>query len=195
MNAQPSLPGFDPAPRREDRLFLAVFPDAETAARIEQLAQALKARHGLKGKLLEAHRLHITLHHLGDHAGLPPDLVRQAREAAASAAAAASSFEVTFDRAMSFEQRVNRPFVLRGGAGLGALVAFQQSLGLALAKSGAGRWVDARFTPHVTLLYDDRGVAEEAVEPMRWTAREIVLVHSLIGKHVHLPLGRWPLGA
>jgi 2'-5' RNA ligase len=45
----------------------------------------------------------------------------------------------------------------------------------------------------MTLLYDDRSVAEQAVETIGWTAREFVLVHSLLGQTRHIPLGRWPL--
>jgi len=45
----------------------------------------------------------------------------------------------------------------------------------------------------VTLLYDDCSVAEQAVETICWTAREFVLVHSLIGQTLHVPLARWPL--
>lgn len=48
-------------------------------------------------------------------------------------------------------------------------------------------------TPHVTLLYDDRHVAEHAVDTIRWTVQEFVLVHSLVGQTLYIPLGRWPL--
>ena len=43
------------------------------------------------------------------------------------------------------------------------------------------------------MLYDDRLVAWQAVEPVRWTVREFVLMHSLLGQHRHVPLARWPL--
>jgi 2'-5' RNA ligase len=33
-----------------------------------------------------------------------------------------------------------------------------------------------------------------AVEPIRWTVREFVLVHSLLGQTRHVPLARWSLG-
>jgi 2'-5' RNA ligase len=45
----------------------------------------------------------------------------------------------------------------------------------------------------VTLLYDERGIAEHAIEPVSWTVREFVLVHSLRGQSKYIPLGRWPL--
>jgi len=46
----------------------------------------------------------------------------------------------------------------------------------------------------VTLLYDDVLVQERAVEPIRWTVSEFVLVHSLLGQTRHIPLARWSLG-
>lgn len=72
-------------------------------------------------------------------------------------------------------------------------MVFQQTLGIAMKKAGLGRWAKPGYTPHVTLLYDDRSVAEQAVETICWTAREFVLVHSLIGQTLHVPLARWPL--
>lgn len=194
MPEQSFLPGFEAAPRPTDRLFFAIYPDAAAAARIAQLAQQLRAEHGLQGKPLKPERFHVTLHHLGDHAGLPHDQVAAACGAAAGVAAA--PFDITFDRVASFTSAPrNRPFVLRGDDGLAALMAFQQSLGEALKKTVLGRWTRPGFTPHVTLLYDDRGVPEQAVPPVSWTARELVLVHSLIGQSLHVPLARWPLHA
>jgi 2'-5' RNA ligase len=86
-----------------------------------------------------------------------------------------------------------RPFVLRSGKDLVALMAFQQAIGMAMKKAGIGRWVQPQFTPHVTLLYDDHLVSEQTVESVSWTVREFVLVHSLLGQTQHIPLGRWPL--
>jgi len=54
---------------------------------------------------------------------------------------------------------------------------------------GAGR--SHAFTPHLTLLYDDRVVVEEVVTPVSWMAAELVLVHSVVGEgHYDLP-DRW----
>lgn len=62
-----------------------------------------------------------------------------------------------------------------------------------MTATGLGRWVERNFTPHVTLLYDDRSVAPQAIEPIAWTVREFVLVHSLLGRTEHRILGRWSL--
>lgn len=190
---QSSLPGFDAAPEPTDRLFFAIFPDADAAARIATLAWRLRGEHGLQGKLIEKGRLHVTLHHLGDFVGVPRDIVARAGEAAATVAM--PPFEITFNRAMSFSGRPdNRPFVLLGDDGLAALKAFQRTLGTAMEKAGLKLFkADANYTPHVTLLYGDLLVAEQAVETVAWAAREFVLVHSLLGQSVHVPLARWAL--
>ncbi|MBO9662566.1 2'-5' RNA ligase family protein [Dokdonella sp.] len=189
--AQPSLAGFAPA-APTDRLFLAVYPDAAAAERIAALAQTLRERHGLRGRPLAAERLHVTLHHLGDYVDVPGDVVRMA--GAAAERVEASPFEVGFDRAESFAARSGKkPFVLLGEHGIAHLAELQRALGEALRASGLARWVAPRFTPHVTLLYDDAAIAAQPVEPVRWRVEEFVLVHSLLGRSQHTPLARWRL--
>jgi 2'-5' RNA ligase len=192
MPGQSSLPGFDDAPAPTDRLFFALFPDVDAAERISRCARQLRAEHGLHGTPLKTERFHVTLHHLGDYAGLPQGVIEMAGRAAAAVKAA--PFPVSFDRAASFSSSPrNRPFVLRGDAGLTDLMVFQRALGLEMTKAGLGRWAKPAYTPHVTLLYDDRAVAEQVVDPISWTAGEFVLMHSLIGQTLHIPLARWPL--
>lgn len=183
--------GFEPA-QPTDRLFFAVFPDPAAAARIAGVAQALRSQHGLHGKLLHTDRFHVTLHHLGDYAGVPDDLVAKAGQAALRVDLPA--FDVAFDSASSFSRQPrNRPFVLRGDAGVASLQDLQAALGKSMAACGMGRLVEHKFTPHVTLLYDDRAVAPQPIAPIAWTVREFVLVRSLLGKTEHRILGRWLL--
>lgn len=192
MAHQPSLFDGDRESQPTDRLFFAIYPDPGAAARISDLAKRLRAEHELRGTPLALDRFHVTLHHLGDHEGLPPSLVAAAQEAAATISE--SAFDVAFDYVASFRLGGRkRPFVLRGGKDLARLMAFQQTIGMAMKKAGLGRWVQPQFTPHVTLLYDDHLVSEQPVEPVSWTVRELVLVHSLLGRTQHIPLGRWPL--
>jgi 2'-5' RNA ligase len=179
------------APPITDRLFFAIFPDPATAAQIARHAGTLRAAQQLSGRPLAPERFHITLHHLGDHAGLRRDIVAMASEAAEAIMTA--PFEVVFDRAASFHNGGNNPFVLQGGEGLEALKAFQRDLGLAMARAGLGKLVDKSFTPHVTMLYDRRLVAEQEIEPVRWTVGGFTLIHSLLGRTEHIPLARWTL--
>lgn len=195
MPDQTSFPGFElrPPSRPTDRLFLGVFLDLDAAERAANLSRSLRKELNLKGRLLPPEHLHITLHHIDDYAGLPPRIVAAICDAAATVGM--GRFEVEFDRVASFSGRPgNRPLVLRGGDGLAELMRFQRGLGAAITRAGVGRPVASKFTPHVTLLYDDIRVEERAVEPIRWTVNEFILVHSLLGKTRHVPLARWSLG-
>ena len=118
-----------------------------------------------------------------------PDFVAGAADAAAAIASA--PFEVTFDRAVSFLGRP-RPLVLCSEDDIPELIAFQRALGHAIQKRGLGR-AKPQYTPHVTMLYDERAVEDHAIAPLRWTVRDFALVHSLRGQSQYNILGRWPL--
>jgi 2'-5' RNA ligase len=176
-----------------DRLFFAVFPGASAAQRIARLGEELRYRHGLRGKALASDRLHVSLHHVGDYVR-PPDGTIVAAACDVAASVRMPSFAVEFNSAVSFRgRRDNQPFVLHGDDGIIGLTMLQQSLGAAMEKAGLGRSA-VRYTPHVTLMYADRFVAEQAVGPVGWTVREFVLVHSLLGRSRYRPLGRFALG-
>jgi 2'-5' RNA ligase len=186
--AQLSFPGLDSA----DRLFFAIFPDAPAARHTAEIAERLRAKCGLRGWPLARRRFHVSLHFLGDYSGLPNEVVTKASNAASGVAEA--PFSVTFDRAGSFPgRRRNPPLVLRCSDAAMPLIAFQQALGEAMVRNGLGCWVAPHYVPHMTLLYDASHVEIRAVEPVAWTVREFVLVHSLLGRTKHIPVARWPL--
>jgi 2'-5' RNA ligase len=201
MQDQLLLPGIDPpppplrrargtAPRKERlprSLFFAIFPHPEDAESIAALGARLNDRHALKGKPIEAHRLHVTLHHLGNHAAVPREQVQAALDAAATVAP--PSFDVVFDEAMRFEK--SRAFVLCGDdGGTSALAAFRQRLGEALADMGFKP--ERGFTPHMTLAYTPREIERHSIDPVRWTADSFALIESHVGESIHEVLGRWP---
>jgi 2'-5' RNA ligase len=191
MAEQFSFAGMSADPN--DRLFLATYPTEAAVARISQLQARLKAELKLWGKPLQADRLHVTLCHLGDYAGLNDDVVRRAN--AAMTGKSFAPFDVTFDRVASFVNRArNKPFVLQGKEGVAAAEAFQKQLHEGLKSAGLGKWAKP-YTPHVTLLYDNQQVAEQAIEPITWRIEAFVLVHSELGKTRHHILQRWPLNA
>ncbi|MFC5437807.1 RNA 2',3'-cyclic phosphodiesterase [Rhodanobacter umsongensis] len=191
MSQQAPLPGFAPV-AATDRLFLALFPDREIAAQIATLAAAQCAHHGLRGRPLATERFHVTLFHLGDSAGLRQDVVDAASRAASRVQAA--SFELVFDRVASFAGRRDKlPFVLKADGGNAALRAFHAELAGRLREVGLAHFARESFEPHVTLAYDARTISPEAVSPVRWRAREFVLIHSLLGQSRHVPLARWAL--
>lgn len=180
-------------PVERHRLFFAIVPDLETALHIERLAQRLRVELGLKGKPLPTAHFHITVHFLGIHDTFPERVASSARAAASTVSMPA--FEVTLDRVASFHRTSRaRPVVLRGSDGVAALKAFHDILGKTLAKSGFNL-KQSSFTPHLTLLYDQHEVSERTLEPVRWTAREFVLVDSRVGKAQHVQLARWPFVA
>ncbi|MBI2278048.1 MAG: 2'-5' RNA ligase family protein [Dechloromonas sp.] len=191
MHSQPSLPGIDIAPIPTDNLFFAIFPETDAAVSIENFARASREKHGLNGKLLATERFHISLHHIGNFAGLPQGILAVAGKAA-TAAAVMPPFEIVFDRAMSFVGRPgNHPFVLCGSDGVAALTAFHQALGAAMERAGL-KPRKSHYTPHITLMYGDRCIAEQVVEPVAWTVRGFALVRS-IARRPYALLARWTL--
>ncbi|MED5619052.1 RNA 2',3'-cyclic phosphodiesterase [Ideonella sp. BN130291] len=186
---QLSLMGFEEKPAL-DRLFFALCVPSPVGEGIHRLTHSLKQQHGLSGKQVKPEHLHVTLHHLGDFASLPLGVVEAASRAAD--AVTAEPFELIFDGAGSFPNGRSFPYVLKASQNTEAVVAFQRKLGMAMAYQGIRG--DKSFTPHVTTMYAQREVPDHSIEPVRWTARELVLVHSLLGQTTHIPLGRWPLG-
>ena len=200
MSEQLLLPGIDPPPpplrrprgkaqRKEHpshSLFFAIFPGAEDAAAIAAQGVRLHDLHALKETPIKPHRLHVTLHFLGGYETVPRRKVQAALEAAATVAP--PSFDVVFDRAMTYAN--SKAFVLCGEEGVSALADFRQRLGEALAD--AGFKPERGFTPHMTLAYIRRKIEKHAVEPVRWTASSFALIDSHTGEGIHEVLGHWP---
>jgi len=177
-------------PLATDFVFFALLPPRECAPEIVDLAKRSRNDFGLRGTQFAPDRFHISLHGFGPYPGLPSALVDKAMMAAASVVA--PSFDVVFDRVVSFWSRKSmRPFVLRAGGEVLALSAFHRTLGGVLGH--AGLHVSTHFTPHMTLLYDRVVVPEHEIETVRWTVRDFVLIHSLQGQSRYIELGRWPL--
>jgi RNA 2',3'-cyclic 3'-phosphodiesterase len=170
-----------------DRLFFAILPDGETASRIAERTQRLRRVHGLRGKPLRPEHFHVTLFHVCDTVGLPPGLVEAMVERASTVVM--PPFRVAFDRAGSFR---NGAVALTGDDGVIGVDVLQQRLSDALLPRPAPAHP---FTPHLTLLRDKRRIAEQNIEPIGWTASEVVLVHSLLGRTTHRHLARIPLRA
>lgn len=168
-------------------LFLAVLPDAATSRHIHRMAEILKAVHAFRGRLTSPERLHVTLFSLGGLSGLTVE-----RACQAIGEIQAEPFEISFDRSTSFRgQRGSRPFVLAGGDGLARLKLFRRSLATAFAQRDGLKHLGRRdFTPHLTLLFDDKVVDEQPFGPIGWTVRDLVLIHSMNG---HRHLAHWPL--
>ena len=177
-------------PSQKERIFFACLPDETLAARIHAMAERWKREKGIEANLILPEHLHVTLFHLGDWAALPDEIVRLAKEAASQVKA--ESFDVPFARAESFRNSTGvYPFVLTGD--VAPWKPFHDALGVALQKAGLGGATKGEFKPHMTLTYDEIRVKPMAIEPVSWTVRDFVLVHSQLGKTTHHHLGRWSL--
>ncbi|MGQ0711198.1 MAG: 2'-5' RNA ligase family protein [Rhodoferax sp.] len=190
--------------RSTDRLFLAVYPDAATALCLAALAAGWRERLGLRGKPLQAQRLHATVAYLGDFGHWPQQRIVQIEQAlgAAGGAIPLAPFAVAFAQVHSFAGRArNRPFVLSGGETQGLQALHQWAMAALKAGDGLGAVGDALvaaadakpYVPHLTLLYDDAWVAPQPVEPLPWQAQGLALMHSALGQSRHTQLAYWPL--
>lgn len=173
------------------RLFFAVRPDLEAKSMAAEVAQRCIDAHGLSGRRVPPERLHVTLHWLGDHDGVPHELVCQAKEAGGSVEMA--PFDVGFDLIGSLGGAGTRGLALTGAAELKKLRQLQSALATAMRAAGIGHHIRRRFRPHVSLLYCRQHVARQPITPIRWRVDELVLIDSLLGCGKYIDIGRWPL--
>ena len=190
---QDALPGFEP-PVAEDSLFFCVFPDDAACEAIAVESDGLRVEHSLAGRALEASRLHLTLHYLGQHAGLRQDIVDAA--CAAADQVSQSPFGITLARASSFGNgEGRRPCVLLCPEERPPVHALWRELGTRLMAAGLGRYLERQFTPHVTLLYDTHALVPQAIDPIHWQVRDFALVHSVVGRGEYRVLKSWSLAS
>ncbi len=169
-------------------IYFSIFLPLEFAEAVAAQVAVFGPPHGLTGKPLLPHRLHVTLHDLGNVDEVPPELLKLAL--AAGDAVSAPTFDVTYDHAMRFPS--SGTYVLTGdAAGTAQLVAFRESVGAAMRAQGLK--VKKSYSPHMTVAYDRGTITKHAIEPVVWTAQEFMLIKSHVGKGIYDVLGRWPL--
>ncbi|WP_035615790.1 2'-5' RNA ligase family protein [Haloferula sp. BvORR071] len=196
-NEQLLLPGMDfrETASSIDNLFIGFFPDGLHAKRTADLGVELGKLQGLHGKFRRADLLHITLCKIGTYRnGLREDHLNAAKQVCGNVAAVSCPIEIHFDRVMTFQGGEGRhPFVLCGHDHDPELHAIHDLLLRGLVKLGLPIGANSNFNPHLTLAYAKERMHEVPVKPIRWTAGELCLVHSLVGKSQYRILGRWPL--
>jgi 2'-5' RNA ligase len=171
------------------KLFFAIRPDRDAGAAIQTLATRLKTAHRLRGRPVARERLHNTLAAVHDTGTISENI---ARAKAVGDRLGHRSFSVRFDWTGGFKGGGHGyPFVLRGDEGLRPLHEFREALRAQMLRAGFG--VEPSFTPHVTLLWADRCVAEYPIAPITWTVRELVLTASLQGQSRHIDVAHWSL--
>ena len=190
----PAVPSPDGRPGLPHSLFLACIADLSATASLHARAELLDRELGIGGRLLEAGRLHVSLFAVGAYLEVRPD-ADVARWCRAAASVRCAPCEIVFDRVATFGGEGN-PLVFKASdeVGVAGLLALHQALGIALANAGE-RIKLQRITPHMTQSYRGKRIAETAIEPVRWRARELVLIDSHVGAHRHDVIGRWPLQA
>ena len=166
-------------------LFLAK-PKLEIRHAIAEIGRRLVQAHGLRGHLMDAGRLHMTLAAAwAEHLSLQEAIWRaQALAIEVRAAACPACFDVVG----SFRNHDRYPFVLRG-EGMIELADFRAHLRRVMQRAGFA--VSAGFTPHMTVMWADRCVEDNPIAPICWPIEDFELVLSADGDHIEL--GRWPL--
>ena len=173
----------DDRPRDSRRVFFALWPDAETRAR---LARATKdaVRHS-GGRPIAKDRFHVTVAFLGSltpagleiASGVPPIGV--------------GAFALVLDTIGVFA--ASRTLWLGSRSVPPALTELEHRLWEALTAKGFVR-EERIYRPHVTLARRARPV-DVAVAPVEWPVADLALVESLpAGRNVHYePLRTWTL--
>jgi 2'-5' RNA ligase len=174
--------------RATDRLFFAVIPDEGTAKTIAALRRKLLEETGISGKEVLPEHLHVTLWHVRD-SFLPPQFDEIASLVRRAGYVEMPSFEISLTQAQSFG---GGALVLDGDKGFSALEMLSARIGDVLTPPGFRR--PRPFMPHMTLLRSETMLPLRDIDPITWTTREVVLVHSLLGKATHRHVARIPLG-
>jgi 2'-5' RNA ligase len=187
----PSLNGTGYQRSTRHGMLLLGYPSPSVAAEIADRTDRFRNLAKLTGRRLLTDRFHVTLFDLGEYLELPDELV--VRVCRAMATIICPPVEMTFDRLQTFKRRsFDKPLVLVGGDGLSDVCRLHQMIAQALVEAGL-KIAKPSFTPHITLLYDPRTIMPRAIDPVRWTMTEFVLVDSLRGQTKHVPLARWQL--
>ncbi len=187
MKGETPRPGRAARPE-QPRLFFALWPDDDVAARLYALGCEAHARCG--GRRMRRDTLHLTLAFIGEVAPERlPDLI------AVGNALSTAPFTLSIDRLGAW--RHNR--IAWGGAQLTPEPLDACAAALASALAGAGFPTERRaFVPHVTLLRRiERPIAPCEVEPILWPARRIALVRSRRdseGARYEI-VAEWPVGS
>ncbi|MER8835797.1 2'-5' RNA ligase family protein [Mesorhizobium sp. M0909] len=177
--------------RFDDRIFFAILAESAVAGPLARKAIALDRELGLQGWFVPENHIHISLVGLGDHDGYPEKLVEIARHIGSMIVA--KPFDVSFDRLTAFG---GGSLVLRNGDSNPALQEFWRNLTALISDSPLKLFLTKSIEPHVTLLRDEVRVPrirERSIDPIGWTVRDFVLIHSVIGKGIYRESARWQL--
>ena len=162
------------------RLFLALLPPPDVAARIGALRNAIGPRRHVTDE-----RLHMTMGLLDDMDALDERVVARAKAVLATTEAA--PVQICLDRISSSP----RTSCLVPSERPPALMALQARLARSFAGAGLPFSSHFSFSPHVTLLYQPpKQINEPLFGGISWRADQLALVHSLLWLSQHIVLQR-----
>jgi len=170
------------------RVFFALWPDEEVRDSLDAAAGKLHELRG--GRRTRPETLHLTLVFIGEI-----DTNRLPELLAAAEGVAVPKFEVLFDQTDCWRHN----HVAHLGASLSPPALLELVGQLESRLTAASVPFDRRpYVPHITLLRKaDCNPKKEnpALVPIRWPARDFVLVKSSLrsGGALYEQLGRWPL--
>jgi 2'-5' RNA ligase len=164
------------------RLFFALLPPPGVAAEIGWW----RDWSGWRRDPVSDRRLHVTVLRIGDFPASPSGLV--AHLAGRMALLSLPACRIVLDR-MVFNSNAAR---LVASERIAALASAHRLLRDGLIRQGLAL-PRTRLSPHVTLHYDPGPAGATWIDPISWRATELVLIESIVGRHVHAIRGRWPL--
>lgn len=170
------------------RLFFALWPDATLRRAIAEVADGHPALRIAGGRAEVAGRYHLTLRFLGDFGALAPQLL-DALGVAAAGVAGLPPFELLLDRIGSFG--AGRVVWMGCRQPTQELARLHGDLDNALAGADVAAKEAPTFIPHLTLRRHAHGPVEQEIPPVRWWARDFVLIDNTTGDY--RVIGRWPL--
>ncbi len=174
----------------KSNLFLALMPERDVAHRAVGIGRDAVRRHDLSAGPRPQDIMHVSLNGVGRYNGVPEETVFAV--SAAMSTIRAMPFEVTFDRVSYFAGP--NAVVLTNPVRSEEMMDLHVQIAKEMWAVGLTFTYNPRFLPHMTLVYDDKPIPEQLLaEPVTWTAREFVLVRSIIGKSRYEFLDRWPL--
>jgi 2'-5' RNA ligase len=175
--------------------FLAALPQGMAAEQMMQMAQGLRGEYALDGIARKPGQLHASLVALGTFDGLPKNLLADVADQLERIRL--PQFQVQLNHVLSFrsKSRVSKthPLVLCGDEGVRGLYGLRENLARAVSLAGIKK-ITSNFTPHVTLLYDQRLVDDRSVDPLVWEVESFMLLCRHVDQgRPYTILGKWPL--
>ena len=174
------------------KLYFALQPPAEVAEQALRVLGSLQPAERFTAKAMAPARLHVSLNWVGGFGRPPTGIVDKAREV--GAAVTLRPFDISFNRIGTWQSGDGPwPLVLWGDEGVIGAWTLHKALHRAMLRPGMAPRREPIFEPHMSLMWDQAVMPEAFIDPIRWTAREFVLLQSVYGEGRLDVLARFPL--